>query len=1051
MKNLYTLLFIGLFSMVGFASTTGKITGLITDSETGEPLIGANVIIAELGMGTASDFSGYFALLNIPPGAYDVVANYIGYSSVTYNDVRVMIDLTTTQNFKLSTLALEGEAVVIQATRPVVQRDVASSQRHVTTEEIVDLPINSVDEVIGLQAGIEGMSIRGGGEDELVLMMDGITMKDDRTGKPITGIPMSSVQEIMVQSGGFNAEYSDLQAGLINVVTKEGGADSYTVNISYRHSPAAPKHFGPSLFDKDSYFFRPYLDDEVCWTGTDNGAWDENTKGNYPAFQGWNQVSEQLLQDDDPSNDLTPAGAKRLFEYQARRAGNITKPDYSIDAGMGGPVPIIGESLGNMRFFASYFGNQEMYLTPLSSDGYRDWVGSLKLTSDISNKIKLSINLLSKNISASTTSGEGQPGYFSTIGEVASIFGSNSQQSWKLLYPDYYCLTDINSNLLSAKLTNLINEKSFFEAIVEYSGTEYNTNPGPRRDTTLTDIIPGDGVYFSDEGPFGFDDGFTESIAGIFTMGLKSNARDTSKTARIKGKFDYTNQVNRYHQLKSGIQLEYVNYDMNYGAINPALPVGRPYSKWNRSPYQIGLYVQDKLEYEGWIATVGLRAEYFDPNTDWYDVDDYNKLLYSSNYSAAIEDDIPLSPAKGRITLLPRLGISHPISINSKLYFNYGHMRQNYNADEIFGIRRITGGQMSSIGDPELPMEKTVSFELGYDQSLFDQYLLHVSAYYKDKSDQSSTVTYKSADGTVSYSRYSNIFYQDIRGFELEVRKAHGDWISGFANYTYSIASSGRFGVRNYFQNPSLQREELENISRQIQSKPLPRPRFNFNVSFHTPKYFGPRIAGDKLLADWHMAFTGYWKAGSWATYGRVPGIINNVRWKDTYNVNGKLSKTYHMGNMNVTLLAEGFNLFNFKHFSITGWGIPAASDDYQNSLHFNEDVYKELGTSHLSGDDRLGDVRPDDVDFQAMDYRFSAYDDDGVPYTGDDDVYYWIEEEGKYMSYSASDGDWSDVEASLIKNVIDNKAYIDNPPIESLIFLAPRDVYVGIKLAYNF
>ncbi len=740
-----------------------------------------------------------------------------------------------------------------------------------------------------------------------------------------------------------------------------------------------------------------------------------------------------------------------MFEYQARRAGNITKPDYSIDAGVGGPVPVIGKSLGNLRFFLAYNGNQNMYLAPLSTDGYRDQVVSLRLTSEISPKIKLSINMLSKEISAASASGEGQPSYFTSIYGVAGIFGSNSQQSWKLLYPDYYCLTDISSNLYSAKITNLLSEKSFFEGIVEYSKTGYNTNPGPRRDTTLTDIFPGEAVYYSDEGPFGFDDGFTESIAGIFTMGLKSNARDTSTTSRIKGKFDYTNQVNRYHQLKTGLQIEYVNYDMNYGSINPALPVGRPYSKWNRSPYQLGLYVQDKLEYEGWIATVGLRAEYFNPNTDWYDVDDYDKLLYSSNYSDAIEDLIPLAPAKGRVTFLPRLGISHPISINSKLYFNYGHMRQNFNADEIFGIRRITGGQMSVIGDPELPMEKTVAFELGYDHALFDQYLVHVSAYYKDKSDQSSTVTYKSADGTVSYSKYSNIFYQDIRGFELELRKSRGDWFSGFANYTYSIGSSGRFGVRNYFQNPSLQREELENIARQIQSKPLPRPRVNYNISFHTPKSFGPNIAGDKLLGDWHMAFTGYWKAGAWDTYGRVPGIINNVRWKSTYNVNGKLSKTYHMGDLNLTLLAEGFNLFNFKHFSSTGWGISAASDDYENSLHFKSEVYDELGSNHLSGDDRLGDIRPDDVDFQAMDYRFSAYDDDGSPYSGDAGVYYWIEEEGKYMSYSAADADWSEIDESLVKQVLDDKAYIDNPPNESLIFLAPRDVYVGIKLAYNF
>jgi len=1050
-KKLFTFLLLGLLNTLVLASSTGKITGIITDSESGEPLIGANVIISELGMGTASDGSGYFAMLNIPPGSYTVTANYIGYASMTINNVRVMIDLTTSQNISMSSLALQGESVVIEAKRPEVQKDVASSQRHMSSKEIVDLPINSVSDVVGLQAGIEGMAIRFGGADELMLMMDGITLKDDRTGKPITGIPMSSVKEIMVQSGGFNAEYSDLQSGLVNVVTREGNKDSYSLNMSYRYSAPAPKHFGPSLFNKDSYFFRPYLDDEVCWTGTDNGVWDEYTQSLYPTFQGWNAVSAQLLQDDDPSNDLTPEGAKRLFEYQARRQGNITKPDYSIDAGFGGPVPLIGKSLGNMRFFASYNGNQKMYLAPLSTDGYRDWVGSLRVTSDISPKIKLAVSALTKQISASTASGSGQPNYFSSTYGVASIFGSNSQQSWKLLYPDYYCLTDINTTMYSAKLTNLLDAKSFYEGIVEYSTTKYNTNPGPARDTTQFDIFPGDASFYTDEGPYGFDDGFTESVAGIFTMGLKSNARDTSKTTRIKAKFDYTNQVNHHNQIKTGIQVEHFDYNMNYGAVNPALPVGRPFSIWHRSPYQIGTYIQDKLEFEGWIASLGLRAEYFNPNTDWYDVDPYDKLLFSSNYTNELEKDIPTRKAKSSLTFLPRIGISHPITVNSKLYFNYGHMRQKFNPDELFGVRRVTGGQMSLYGDPELPMEKTVAFELGYDQAMFNDYLLHLSAYYKDKTDQSSTVSFKSADGTVAYSQYQNIFYQDIRGFELELRKSRGQWFTGFANYTYAIYSSGRFGVRNFFQNPADQREENQNVARQVQYKPLPRPRTNFNLSFHTPNHFGPKLVGDHILADWHLAFTGFWKAGAWATYGHVEGIVNNIRWKDSYNVNAKLSKTYHLGNINVTLLAEAFNLFNFKHFSTTGWGIPTAAIEYQESLHFKKDVYTELGFKHLSGNDRMGDYRPEDVDYQPMDYLNATADNDGNVYSADEGVYYWIEQNQDYESYSSETGSWTPVDDQKIQDTLDKKAYIYNPPNQSLMFLAPRDIFVGVKLAYNF
>ena len=54
------------------------------------------------------------------------------------------------------------------------------------------------------------------------------------------------------------------------------------------------------------------MDDDVAWTGTSNGAWDEYTQAQYPRFSGYNAISEATLEDADPSNDLTPAGVQRL-------------------------------------------------------------------------------------------------------------------------------------------------------------------------------------------------------------------------------------------------------------------------------------------------------------------------------------------------------------------------------------------------------------------------------------------------------------------------------------------------------------------------------------------------------------------------------------------------------------------------------------------------------------------------------------------------------------------------------------------------------------------
>jgi len=64
-----------LYSPNAIAGVTGKITGVVTDSETGEPLVGANVIIEGTTMGAAADPDGYFSILNVPPDIYDIRAS----------------------------------------------------------------------------------------------------------------------------------------------------------------------------------------------------------------------------------------------------------------------------------------------------------------------------------------------------------------------------------------------------------------------------------------------------------------------------------------------------------------------------------------------------------------------------------------------------------------------------------------------------------------------------------------------------------------------------------------------------------------------------------------------------------------------------------------------------------------------------------------------------------------------------------------------------------------------------------------------------------------
>lgn len=82
-------------SVATYAGTTGKIVGMVIDEETGQPLIGANIILKGTIMGAAADITGRYMILNVPPGRYILIARMIGYGTVEYENLRVTMDLTT--------------------------------------------------------------------------------------------------------------------------------------------------------------------------------------------------------------------------------------------------------------------------------------------------------------------------------------------------------------------------------------------------------------------------------------------------------------------------------------------------------------------------------------------------------------------------------------------------------------------------------------------------------------------------------------------------------------------------------------------------------------------------------------------------------------------------------------------------------------------------------------------------------------------------------------------------------------------------------------------
>ena len=197
-----------------FAQNGGKISGVITDAVTGEPLIGANIVVLGTSMGAASDLEGSYFILNIPAGKFDLQASMIGYDKMVQRGVIVNSGRTTTADFKINPTALEQEAVTVEATRPDVEPEKTSTSSIIRSEDVQQLAgMRSVGDVIGLAADVTDGHFRGGrsGEELYTLQGMGITNPlDNSTGLlPI----MSAVEEVEVVTSGFGAQYGNAQSG----------------------------------------------------------------------------------------------------------------------------------------------------------------------------------------------------------------------------------------------------------------------------------------------------------------------------------------------------------------------------------------------------------------------------------------------------------------------------------------------------------------------------------------------------------------------------------------------------------------------------------------------------------------------------------------------------------------------------------------------------------------------------------------------------------------------------------------------------------------------
>ncbi len=212
---------LSLAAWAAHAGTTGKLAGVVLDAKK-QALAGASVALPDVRLGAVTDADGRYVIYNVPAGTYVVKVSLIGYAATTLTNVAVPADRTTTLDVTLQESAVQMQEVVVSAQRPVVELGLTSNVATITRQEIAKLPVQELQDIVNLQAGVVDGHFRGGRKGEVQYQVDGVTVNNPYDNASTVRLDRSILEEVQVISGTFDAEYGQAMSGVVNAVLKRG-------------------------------------------------------------------------------------------------------------------------------------------------------------------------------------------------------------------------------------------------------------------------------------------------------------------------------------------------------------------------------------------------------------------------------------------------------------------------------------------------------------------------------------------------------------------------------------------------------------------------------------------------------------------------------------------------------------------------------------------------------------------------------------------------------------------------------------------------------------
>ena len=336
----------------------GRLKGVITDKDTGEPIAFANVVLENGGTqvgGASTDFDGNYDINPIPPGTYDLRATFVGYNTYVVKGVVIPGNKITFKDIEMSMQSEMLDVVeIVDYKVPLISKDQTSAGATITAEEIAKMPNRSAEAVAATVGGVfsadgEVGNMRGARSEGTVYYIDGVRIIGT------SSVPQSAIDQVEVMLSGTPAMYGDVTGGIINMTTK-GPSRTFGAGLEveqsidgYGHTRVGVNAQGPLIKGKkaETALLGYFLSGE--FTRNQDGA--ISAIGHYKATDEWLEyIKEHPLRIGASGDGVYPNGeytrmgsmeyvknSQNTANWKVNLAGNINiRTTETINLAIGG-------------------------------------------------------------------------------------------------------------------------------------------------------------------------------------------------------------------------------------------------------------------------------------------------------------------------------------------------------------------------------------------------------------------------------------------------------------------------------------------------------------------------------------------------------------------------------------------------------------------------------------------------------------------------------------------------------------------------------------------